>query len=313
MRIRRLGRRIFLVLVELIVVVTAASLAYNAATAHRERPAARLYRGPYVRVDGTTLAYSRFGDRGTPIMLLGGFIEPSWVWHRVGPLLARRHRVFAVDLPPFGYSQRRGPYTIARWTVLVRAFAQRMGLDRPMLVGHSLGAAVAVTIAAEDPRAISGIVLLDGDARPGGGGFGWISHLLVPPWYTSVYRILTGADWLFRRGLASAWGQGKPPFTGPLIDEFERPFRVSGTAAALRSLLSYGIQGVSVKVLEHVRVPRLVLWGAHDTVDSVSAGRRTAALLRARFLTVPRAGHLSMLASPAAVARGIDDFDNARG
>ena len=61
-------------------------------------------------------------------------------------------------------------------------------------------------------------------------------------------------------------------------------------------MLSYGIQGVSASVLERVRVPRLVVWGAHDTVDSVSAGRRTAALLQARFVTVPKAGHLSMLA-----------------
>jgi len=151
-------------------------------------------------------------------------------------------------------------------------------------------------------------VLLDGDALPGGGGAGWLSHLLLPPWYTSVYRIVTGSDWIFRRGLAGAWGRGKPPFTSGFIDEFQRPFRVSGTASALPSLLSYGIQGVSAATLERVRVPRLVAWGAHDTVDSVASGRRTAALLHARFVTVPRAGHLSMLAAPAAVARVIGRF-----
>ena len=270
--------------------------------------AADLYSGPYVQVDGTTLAYRSYGKRGTPIVLLGGFIEPSWVWHRVGPLLARRHRVFALDLPPFGYSQRRGPYTLARWTVLVQGFARRLGLDRPVLVGHSLGAAVAVSIADRNPRAASGIVLLDGDARPGGGGASWLSHLLVPPWYTTLFRVVTGSDWIFRKGLASAWGEGKPPFTDAFIDEFQRPFRVTDTASALSSLLSYGIQGVSASVLERVRVPRLVVWGAHDTVDSVSAGRRTAALLQARFVTVPKAGHLSMLAAPLMVARAIERF-----
>ena len=299
-------------LAELIVVVTAASLAYNLATIHRDIAAAKLFPGPYVRVDGTTLAYRSFGHHGTPIVLLGGFIEPSWVWHRVGPLLGRRHRVFALDLPPFGYSQRRGPYTLARWAVLVRAFARTMGLARPLLVGHSLGAAVAVKVAAGDPAATSGIVLLDGDARPGGGGPGWLTNLLVPPWFTSAYRIVTGSDWLFRRGLAGAWGRGKRPFTGAFIDEFQRPFRVSGTAAAFRSMLSYGIQGVSAKVLERLRVPRLVVWGADDTVDSVSAGRSTAALLRARFVTVPQAGHLSMLHSPEAVARAIARFATRR-
>jgi len=177
-----------------------------------------------------------------------------------------------------------------------------------VLVGHSLGAAVAVSIADRNPRAASGIVLLDGDARPGGGGASWLSHLLVPPWYTTLFRVVTGSDWIFRKGLASAWGEGKPPFTDAFIDEFQRPFRVTDTASALSSLLSYGIQGVSASVLERVRVPRLVVWGAHDTVDSVSAGRRTAALLQARFVTVPKAGHLSMLAAPLMVARAIERF-----
>ncbi|HEY6836782.1 MAG TPA: alpha/beta hydrolase [Gaiellaceae bacterium] len=313
MRIRRLGRRIALVLIELLVVVTAVSLTYNLITAHRDVAATRLYPGPYVRVDGTTLAYSRFGRRGTPIVLLGGFIEPSWVWHRVGPLLGRRHRVFAIDLPPFGYSQRRGPYTLSRWAELIPAFDRKLGLHRPVLVGHSLGAAVVATIAANDPRETSGIVLLDGDARPGGAGAGWLSNLLLPPWYTSAYRLVTGSDWLFRRGLASAWGEDRPPFTGAFIDEWQRPFRVSGTAAAFRSLLSHGIQGVSAATLERVRVPRLVLWGAHDQVDSPSAGRATAGLMHTRFVAVPRAGHLSMLAAPGPVAHAIARFASARG
>ena len=308
MRLRRWGRRIAIALASAFLAVTAASLGYNAVTAGRDVAAVHLYAGPYIRVDGTKLAYRRYGTRGTPIVLLGGFIEPSWVWHRVAPLLARGHRVFALDLPPFGYSQRRGPYTLARWAVLVQGFTRRLGLERPVLVGHSLGAAVAVSIAADHPRATSGIVLLDGDARPGGRAAGWLSHLLLPPWYTTVYRIVTGSDWIFRRGLASAWGKGKPPFTGEFIDEWQRPFRVSGTASALRSLLSYGIQGVSAGVLERVNVPRLVLWGANDTVDSVAAGRRTALLLHAGFLTLPKAGHLSMLASPRALARAIDRF-----
>jgi pimeloyl-ACP methyl ester carboxylesterase len=55
-------------------------------------------------------------------------------------------------------------------------------------------------------------------------------------------------------------------------------------------------------------VPALVLWGAEDTVDSVPAGRKSAEALRAHFHLLAGAGHLSMLAAPAAVARRIDSF-----
>lgn len=295
---RRRLRRAGVVLLAFAGALTVASLAYNAVTRHRDT---FRYTGLSAEVDGTRLAYSHWGNHGSAVILLGGFVEPAWVWHAAAPLLARNHRVYALDLPPFGFSQRRGPYTLAHWTELVRGFDARLHLRRPVIVGHSLGAAVAVSLAHD----ASGIVLLDGDARPGGSGGSRLSHLLVPPWYTSAYRIVTGSDWIFRRGLRDA---GAPRLDDTLLDAFQRPFRVPGTAAAFASLLQYGIQGVSVRSLRAVRTARLVVWGADDAVDSPAAGRHTARLLRTRFVALPHAGHLSMLAAPGAVAHAIDEF-----
>jgi pimeloyl-ACP methyl ester carboxylesterase len=303
--VRRWPRRLGLALVELSVFLTVASLIYNAATSGRDQPAAKLYAGPYVRVDGTSIAYRRWGTTGTPVLLVGGFVEPSWVWEQVGTLLGRRHRVYALDLPPFGFSERRGPYTLAHWTQLVVGFEQALGIVRPVLVGHSLGTAVVVSAEVADPHSAAGVVLLDGDALPGGHGPGWVTGLLVSPWYTSLYRIVTGSDWIFREGLKSAWGSGHRPFTNAFVDEWQRPFRVSGTASAFASMLGHGVQGVDLATLRRVHGPRLVVWGAEDDVDSVSAGRRTAAVLGSRFVAIPGAGHLSMLAAPGAVARAV--------
>jgi len=300
-------RRIGIALAALVLLLTAASLAYNAATAGRDVAASKLYGGPYVEADGTRLAYRRWGTHGSPIVLLGGFIEPAWVWHLVGPVLGRTHRVYALDIPPFGYSQRRGPFTLSHWTELVEHFDSALGIRKPILVGHSLGAAIVVSVATQSPGSVAGIVLLDGDALPGGGGAAWISHLLVPPWFTSLYRIATGSDWLFRRGLRSAWGS-RSRIPQSAVDQFERPFRVSGTASAFTSMLGHGIQGVSTATLARVRTRALVVWGSEDSVDSVSAGRRTAALMHAPFVEIPQAGHLSMLARPALVARAIERF-----
>ncbi len=302
---KRWLRRIGIAVAASVIALTIASLAYNAATPGGVA-ASKLYAGPYVAVDGTQLAYRQWGTHGTPIVLLGGFIEPAWVWHEVGRLLARTHRVYALDLPPFGYSQRRGPFTLAHWTQLVEGFDRVLKIHRPVLVGHSLGAAVAVSAATEAPRSVSGIVLLDGDALPAGGAATWLTHLLLPPWFTSAYRIATGWDWLFRKGLGGAWGPPPRPFTNAFVDEWKRPFRVSGTASAFVSMLGHGIQGVSTATLARVRVPALVAWGSDDTVDSVSAGRRTAAIMHVPFVAIPGAGHLSMLRQPTLVARAIE-------
>jgi pimeloyl-ACP methyl ester carboxylesterase len=305
-RLKRWLRRIGIALAMLVVLVTIASFAYNAATDGREASAGSLYTGPYVVADGTSIAYRRWGTTGTPIVLLGGFVEPSWVWQGVGPLLGRTHRVYALDLPPFGYTQRRGPFTLAHWVELVRAFDAKLGIRRPVLVGHSLGAAVAVESALVRPRELAGIVLLDGDALPVGGGGRWLSHLLVNPYYTSIFRIVTGSDWLVGRTVRGALAPHARKPSQAQLELWERPFRVRGTANAFRHLFAGGSSGVSIDDLRRVRTPSLVVWGEQDTVDAVDAGRRTARALGAPFVLVHEAGHLSMLDRPGAVARAIE-------
>jgi pimeloyl-ACP methyl ester carboxylesterase len=190
----------------------------------------------------------------------------------------------------------------------VRGFASHFGLQRPIVVGHSLGAAVAVGMALWHPADTRGIVLLDGDAIASGGPPSWATDFLVSPWYTSVYRFVTSSDWIVRRALRGAYGKHPPRLNGEALEQWERPFKVKGTAAAFRSMLRYGIQGFRLADLRRVRTPRTVVWGADDTVDSVSAGRASAKALRAPFTVVPDAGHLSMIVAPPAVARAIDRF-----
>lgn len=306
---RRWGRRAGLALLVLVVAVTLAAFAYDLATSGDEKPAGALYRGPFVSVDGTRLAYRSWGHSGSPVVLLGGAAEPSWVWHSVGPLLARAgHRIFALDLPPFGYSQRHGPYTMAHWLQILRSFDHRFDLARPVLVGHSLGAGVAAAEGLSDPRQTSGIVLLDGDGLAFGGSRGWLADLLVYPYYTALYRIVTGSDWIVRRVFRNAWGPDPPSPTHATLAQFERPFRVRGTDAALKQLLAGGIPGLEPGQLAHLRIPRAVIWGADDTVDPVASGHATATALHTPLKIIPRAGHLSMLAQPEAVTNQILGF-----
>jgi pimeloyl-ACP methyl ester carboxylesterase len=308
--VRRWLRRIGLAIFGLLLAITLAAIGFDLATAGDSRPATALYKGPLVRVGRTLVAYRRWGSSGTPIVLLGGAAEPSWVWHDVGPRLAARHHiVFAIDLPPFGFTERRGPYTLAGWVALLRGFDQRLGIHRPLIVGHSLGAGVAVAAALDNPAGVAGIVLLDGDALPFGHGRSFITHMLVYPYYPALYRLLTGSDWLVSRVLKNAWGPNPPHFSHDALANFERPFRVAGTENALKQLAGGGIPGVSLADLARVRVPRAVVWGADDNVDSVSSGRTTASALHVPLILVPHAGHLSMLANPQATAAAIERED----
>ncbi len=302
---KRWLKRIGIALLALWASVTLASVIYNRVSVPKTRPATALYPGPFVKLDGSQHAYRRWGTHGSPIVLIGGFAEASWAWERVAPLLARDHVVYAVDLPPFGYSQRNGPYTLAAWADQVQAFQRALKLKRPLVVGHSLGAAVVAEVARRDPASVRGIVLLDGDALRGGGGPTFVRHLLVDPYFTSLYRLVLGSDWVVRKILRMAYGPEHPPLTQALVDRWTRPFSVSGTETALRSMAGNGIAGLPFAELATIHVPARVVFGSKDTQVPVSSGKRVAAALHAPFFLIPGAGHLGLLTAPAAVASAI--------
>src|SRR4051794_35416110 len=58
----------------------------------------------HVRLNGTELHYVAAGDSGSPVLLVHGFPETWWTFHKLIPLLSAQHRVFAVDLRGFGDS-----------------------------------------------------------------------------------------------------------------------------------------------------------------------------------------------------------------
>lgn len=299
----RIFRRLFALVVALVIAITLASILYNAATTDPNIPVRQLSHGKFL--DGT--AYRESGDHGPPVVLLGGFLEPTFVWQDVAPLLALGFRVYALDLDGFGYSERRGPWTLAHWGDQVEQFVQALHLGRPIVVGHSLGAAIAVE---EARRGVaSRIVLLDGDALKSGGPPRWVRVAFAhSPFFTSAYRLLVGSDWAVRKILANAYGPGHPPLDAKEIHRWTDQLRAKDARHALQGILENGIPGFTPAQLRRVHVPALVLWGAHDSVDSESAGRQSARDLHAAFVELPNAGHLSMLSAAARIAAALAHF-----
>jgi pimeloyl-ACP methyl ester carboxylesterase len=288
--------------VSLVVLVTLASVIFNAVTSDPNVPAQRLWHGKVARADGVLTAYRTWGTHGTPVVLLGGFFEPSFVWERVGPLLARTHRVYAFDMDGFGYTQRRGPWTLTEWVDQLAGFERALHLSHPVVVGHSLGAAVAV-VAAKRGLA-SRVVLLDGDALKIGGPPHWVRSLVLhSPFFTSAIRLAPHADWLVKHIVSNAYG-GQPHPSIP-TSWWTNPLRLRGARTALRGMLTHGIAGVDRPTLQSASINATVVFGAEDSVDTPAEGRQTARDLRASFVLIPHAGHLSMLQSPAAVARAV--------
>ncbi len=298
-------RFIVALVVSLVVVVTAASFIYNALTSDANVPVRQLWKGKFVEADGVLTAYREWGTSGPPIVLVGGFLEPTFVWQDVGPRLAAAgHRVYALDLDGFGYSERRGPSTLQEWADQVEAFSRALGLAKPEVVGHSLGAAVAVEVARRGFA--SRAVLLDGDGLRSGGPPRLAGKVLAhTPFLTSAIRLLTGWDWAAKRILKSAYAPNRLPLDATEINRWTDQFRAKDARKGLERIARNGIVGFSRFELERMKIKALVVWGAEDSVDNGTAGRASARDLGAQFVEIPGAGHLSMLARPGLVASAI--------
>lgn len=117
--------------------------------------------GKFVAIDGNRIHYMEQGE-GRPILFIHGLGAQL---HQFRSTLFDKlddYRLVAVDRPGSGYSERAAGATggLSEQALVVRHFIEALGLEKPLVVGHSLGGAVSLTLAIEHPNAISGLALL---------------------------------------------------------------------------------------------------------------------------------------------------------
>ena len=114
-----------------------------------------------VEVEGARVHYRVWGDRALPGLVLvhGGAAHSGW-WDHIAPQL-HSHRVVALDLTGHGDSGRRDAYDMKVWAREVVAVAEAEELDRPVVLGHSLGGWVTLTVGVESPDAVAAVAVID--------------------------------------------------------------------------------------------------------------------------------------------------------
>jgi pimeloyl-ACP methyl ester carboxylesterase len=296
------------IVVVLVLLVVLGSALANQLTKRAGVAPQTLYPGPYAQIDGRSVAYARWGDTGTPVVLIPGFLESTSAFDKVGPLLAARgYRVYSLDMPGFGYTERTGPVGLKASIAETEGFIRQVVGGRPLVVGHSSGAAVAAGVGLDDAQLISGIVMLDGDARDFGPPT-WIRSILARgPVLTSTIRLLSRVD----------------PLTDAIIRKVHAPahvdadaaerarwtdfLKVDGAEGSLLANVRSGPQGQSIETLTNLRGQRiLVLFGADDEMLSARAGHEVASATGAAFATIAGQGHQAMRTKPSRVAGIID-------
>lgn len=309
-RLRRIARRAGIVLASLVVAVTAASFGYNLAT---NGPAPRLSGLLTVRAGGFDTRYRTWGRSGTPIVLVPGAFETADTFAALGAALGTNHRVFAIDLTGTGYSAPSPPFSadhMARQLLAFLAAEGLTGVNAPVLVGHSSGAAVVGLAALRGPGTVRGVVFLDGDALALNGPplLGW---LVINPYRTTILRLALSSSSLIKRVYSSQCGPSCSSLSPVGVETWRLPLQQPGFEQAITYTLRHGIPSMTsaeLSQLKATRVPKQVIAGVDDPQISASDAAATAVRIGApRPVFVP-GRHLTMISSPAQVATAIRAF-----
>jgi pimeloyl-ACP methyl ester carboxylesterase len=238
-----------------------------------------------------------------PLIFLHGFGAALSQWRLNLDPLSQTHTVYALDLLGFGASEKASAaYKVDLWLEQVHDFWQMLIGQPVVLVGHSLGALVALATAVRHPDMVKGLVLITLPSS---------RQELLPEWLQPVVGAIEGAfasPLLIRplfqviRRPAFLRAVLRQVYTNPdnvteeVISSFVTPALDRGAAQVLCRLVKARTQldfsPNSQRLLPDLQIPILMLWGKQDRVIPVAWGRQLAALNpNIRLVEFANAGH----------------------
>jgi pimeloyl-ACP methyl ester carboxylesterase len=274
--------------------------------ASQRYPAGTSFREQYRTIDGTRLRLIDSGT-GTPVVFIHGIGASLYSWRRqLEPVVSAGYRVIAFDNRGFGFSDKPAHgYHNAEYAHLVVSLLDSLGISAAVLVGHSMGGAIAAEVALAHPDRVRGLVLIDA------AGYG----IRVPGVFKLARVPILGA---VATAFRSRWITGRivrSTFANPAkvteadVDQYYAPIADPNYGRALRGVLrEFRFDSLSGR-LGSLQTPTLVLWGDADRWISIGDGSRFARELpRSEFVVVSHAGHNAMEESPDQVNRFLLEF-----
>jgi pimeloyl-ACP methyl ester carboxylesterase len=283
-------------------------------TAEQHNPPA----GKFIEVDGVRLHYLERGEGPALVLLHGnGLFAGDFELSGLMDLAARNHRVIAFDRPGFGYSERPGntSWTPEAQARLVYNALHELRVERPVVVGHSLGTQVALSMALDYPRYVRAIALIGGYFYPSARLDAPLASLPAIPLLGQMYRY-TVAPLLGRL----MWpGLVKRMFTPEATpDRFDRlPVWMAlrpgqlGAAAADSAMMIPAAARLSKRYAE-LTMPVALIAGSGDLVANAEyhSVRLHEEISHSELTLEDGVGHMAHYAAPARIMAAVQKLES---
>lgn len=246
-----------------------------------------------VEIDGLKLFYEVTGS-GSPLILMHGWGCDHTTVASIAASAAETHTVYSLDLPGFGRSDEpREVWGVDEYTDIVEKFVHNLGLERPVLVGHSYGGRISILFASRND--VSKVILVDSAG--------------VKPSRPLSYYIKVYSFKLSRKMYQLILGRKKAE------ERIERMRASRGSAdyaaasPMMRRVLSKSVSQDLRSVMPLIKAPTLIIWGEDDTATPMRDARIMERLIPdAGLVSFPGCGHYSFLDNPVQFAAVIKSF-----
>jgi pimeloyl-ACP methyl ester carboxylesterase len=264
---------------------------------------------PKTKVNDIEIYYEISGS-GSALVLISGLGYPLWQWHKMVPYLAEHFQVITFDNRGVGQTDKpAGPYTAQMLAADTAGLLEVLGIEKAVIMGHSMGGFIAQALALDFPHRVSKLVLCSTN-------FGGPRHV---PITAEAWTVLadTASDPLtrFTNGLrvstAPGWAEAHPNEVQAWVQwRIANPLDLAGYQSQMMIGLGLVAEAASFEnKLPGVSVPALILFGAHDkVVPPANAGLLAAKLPNSKIVILPDAGHFFPIEVPEAASQAVIDF-----
>jgi pimeloyl-ACP methyl ester carboxylesterase len=266
-----------------------------------------------VQIKGHTIFYITEGE-GEPLLLIHGYGAGMWVWEKQIDFLSRFYRVYALDLIGHGFSDRpKIPYTPETYIYFLRDFMDRVGIEKAILIGNSMGGGIAWAMASLFPSRVKKLILTDcvpPDVLDQVRNDSFKTLVAMKDIPLLSYLLFTSRNRRSIRWILQECVFDTKRITSEVLDRQYQLSKIRGSSWVLYSTIKNAKEAPKLRdCLSRIYQPTLLLWGEGDLIFPPSVGEDLHQSIKgSKFQVIDKSGHIPMWETPNEVNQAILSF-----